>query len=345
VRIKPLPRFPFPILLVCLALAGCVLPGRGTAMPTPPGATPTPAPTGTPEKPLAVLVVPADMAKDESAQLQTAVYTLAEAAGMRFQVLNQLGPEDLQLDGPSLKVVIAYPPDPGLEALAAAAPQIQFLAVSIPNLVTAPNLSTLGAAGQPADQAAFVAGYAAAMLSQDYRVGIAVQKDDPAGQVAEAAFANGMNYYCGLCQVSFPPFYTYPVHIEIPKDATPDAFAAYGVPFQNYDVNAVYVAPDVANSSFLYSLAGRGLYLISSALPGTDLQPNWIFSIKADLLPALQKMFPDLAAGKGGQTVPEPLTLGDVNSNLLSEGKQRLVQQVLDGLQAGTIGTGVTPAP
>ena len=48
-------------------------------------------------------------------------------------------------------------------------------------------------------------------------------------------------------------------------------------------------------------------------------------------------------AGKGGQSVPTPLFLADINPDLLSQGKLRLVQLVLEGLQDGTIGTGVTP--
>ena len=38
-----------------------------------------------------------------------------------------------------------------------------------------------------------------------------------------------------------------------------------------------------------------------------------------------------------------PLFLADINPDLLSQGKLRLVQLVLEGLQDGTIGTGVTP--
>jgi hypothetical protein len=344
VRIKIVPRFFTPILLVCLFLAGCTLPGRGApSLTLTPSLTPPPALTSTPQVALAVLVIPADMAQDQASQLEAAVYDLTQASGMRFQVLNTMTLDDLRLIGPALKVVIAYPPDPGLATLMAAAPQVQFLAVGIANLPPAPNLSTLGSTGQPVDQAAFLAGYTAALLSQDYRVGIATLKDDPRGLEAEQAFSNGMHYYCGLCQVSFPPFYTYPVHIEIPGDATADQFAAYGVPFQSYMVSVVYVYPGVARTDFLYTLADHGLYMIGETLPSQDLAANWVASLKPELLPALQKIFPDLVAGKGGQNVASPLILADVNSDLLSEGKLRLVQQVLDGLQAGTIGTGVTP--
>ena len=51
----------------------------------------------------------------------------------------------------------------------------------------------------------------------------------------------------------------------------------------------------------------------------------------------------NLVGGQGGKVVPTPLFLVDVNSDLLSAGKLRLVQDVLTGLQNGTIGTGVNP--
>jgi hypothetical protein len=328
---------------LCLVLAACTLSGRAPTVTPSPSSTPRPSFTPTPESPLAVLVIPADMAKADSNLYQSAVYTLAQANGMRFQVLNTLTAADLQILGPSLKVAIVFPPDPGLAALVAAAPQAQFLAVGIPDLPAASNLSTLGATGQPVDKEAFLAGYTAAMLSQDSRIGIITLKDDPKGMAAEAAFANGMHFYCGLCLVSFQPYYTYPVHVEIPQDKPKSQYPAYGDPMNYYLASVVYVYPGVATVDLLESLIQRNLYLIGESMPAKDLKSNWIASFKPDLLPAIQKIFPDLVAGKGGQIVASPLALADVNPGLLSEGKQRLVQQVLDGLQAGTIATGVTP--
>jgi hypothetical protein len=57
--------------------------------------------------------------------------------------------------------------------------------------------------------------------------------------------------------------------------------------------------------------------------------------IRPDEVKAIQTAWPALVAGQGGQNVPSPLGFGDVDPVLLSPGKQRLVQGVLDGLQAG----------
>jgi hypothetical protein len=343
VRIKFLYRHFAPIFLVCMVLAGCGLPGRTPITTETPTPTPRPTLTATPTTPLTVLVIPPDMSKAESAMYETAIYSLAQANGMRFQVLNTLTPADIQLEGSSLKVVIAFPPDPGLAALLAAAPQIQFLAVGIPDLPAAPNLSTLGATGQPVDREAFLAGYMAALVADDFRVGIITQ-DNPNGLIAEQAFANGMHFYCGLCRQQTPPQnYIYPVHPEIKADVPEGSYPAYAVPLQSYLVSVAYVYPPVATPDLLDYLVQHGFYVIGEEMLSQNMQPNWVASLKPELLPAIQKIYPELVAGKGGQIIPLPLSLGDINPNLLSEGKQRLVQQVLDGLQAGTISTGVSP--
>ena len=145
---------------------------------------------------------------------------------MRFQVLNALTADDLALAGSGLKVVIAFPPDPGLAALTAAAPGVQFLAVDIPNLATAPNLSSIGANGFPVDQQAFLAGYIAGLVAPEWKVGILSQKDNPCGDIAVTAFTNGFVYYCGSCRNPlFPqPAGIYPVVVRIPSDAKPGTY-------------------------------------------------------------------------------------------------------------------------
>ena len=123
-------RIKFATLILLILLAAC---GAKTATPTqPPTATPPPGVTltPTPGAPLAILIVPADMPQDQSSLYQTTVYTLAQGSAMRFQVRNALTADDLAVE-PSLKVVIAFPPDPGLAALSAAAPAVQFLAVNV----------------------------------------------------------------------------------------------------------------------------------------------------------------------------------------------------------------------
>ena len=329
-------------------LTSCGLPGSAT--PASEVSPSSPVPTASPNLPpipLTILVLPADMPQAESDQYQTLIYNLARANGMHYKLLNMLNPADVALEGPALKVVVALPPDPGLAALTAAAAGVQFLAVGIPGLAAASNLSSVGAAGLPVDQQAFLAGYIAGMVAPEWRVGILSQKDTPGGDAAVTAFTNGYHFYCGDCfNPNFPQPNShglYPIPVRIPTDAPESDYSGYAnLLIQNF-VKVAYLYPDIATPGLLSYMAQNDLLLISQKLPGEDVRPNWIASIQPDITSALQRLFPDLAAGKGGQVVPTPLFLTDVNPDLLSDAKMRLVQDVLNGLQDGTIGTGVNP--
>jgi hypothetical protein len=340
-------RIKFAALILIVLLAGCALPGAKTPTDSAPSAlTPTTAPTEvltpTPGTPLAMLVIPADMPRKQSDLYQTSLNDLAQSSGMRFQVRNSLTSAEIKLES-NLKIVVAFPPDPGLSGLAIAAPQVQFLGVTIPNLTTAGNLSIVGGEGTPVDRQAFLAGYIAALLSPDFRVGIITQKDTPDGILAYNAFVNGMTFYCGLCNPQFPPWYEYPVHSEIPTDIPEGQYRFYSDPLKDYMVDFAYVFPAVATEDLLDTMSQYGLNIISQARPSDHLAPNWVVSIQPEVVPAIQSIWPDLVAGKGGQNLSLPLFLVDVNPDLLSEGKQNDVQQILDRLQRDEISTGVNP--
>ena len=332
------------IILTLLAACG----GRATTTPTqPPIPTETPSPVASPipATPLAILVIPANMAQKEKDSYQKLIYDQTQANGMRFQVLNALTSDDLALAGSSLKVVVAFPPDPGLAALTAAAPGVQFLAVDIPNLPTASNLSSIGAGGFPVDQQAFLAGYIAGLIAPEWKVGVLSQKDNPDGDTSVTAFTNGFVYYCGSCRNPlFPqPAGIYPVVVRIPRDAKPGTYTAYADLLIQNVVKVAYVFQAVATSDLLNYMAQNKVLLIGQSLPSETVRSNWIASIQPDEITAIKDIFPDLVAGKGGKVVPTPLILADVNADLLTPGKQLQAQSVLAGLQDGSIGTGVNP--
>jgi len=336
------------LLFTLVLLTACTLRGNATPAPVVPTSIPTTTASPTPiSKPLTILVLPADLPLAESDQYQKLVYDLTQANGMRFQVRNVLTPADMAFEGPALKVVVALPPDPGLAALTAAAPGVQFLAVSIPGLAAASNLSSIGASGLPVDQQAFLAGYIAGIVAPEWRVGILSQKDTPGGDAAVTAFGNGYHFYCGDC---FNPNFSqpfshglYPIIVRIPTDAPASDYTGYAnLLIQNF-VKVAFLYPDIATPDLLSYMSQNGVLLISQKLPGEDVRPNWIASIQPDLISAVKGIFPDLVSGKGGQVAPTLLSLTDVNPDLLSDAKMRLVQNVLNGLQDGTIGTGVNP--
>ncbi len=139
-----------PILLIILALAAC----SSGPLSTPPTATisglsspatATQVPTPTPPSP-AVVLLASDQADPQALQaLQTTLADLASTSGLAFETRAALSASELE---PTWKVVVALPPDPGLAALAAAAPQTQFVAIGIENVPAGANLTTIG--GRPA---------------------------------------------------------------------------------------------------------------------------------------------------------------------------------------------------
>jgi hypothetical protein len=106
----------------------------------------------------------------------------------------------------------------------------------------------------------------------------------------------------------------------------------------------VYVDPAVASEGLLNALGSAGFNLISAGPAPAGLGERWIATIgSGDLSEAVQQVWPDLIAGKGGASIELPLAIRDVNEELFSIGRQRLVEQIRTDLAAGYIDTGVGP--
>ena len=328
----------FFTILIAIVLSACK--GSAPATVAPPTAIPTdtPMPTATiiptPSTPLAILVLPAAMDKPSSDLYQKTVYDLAQQSKFRFQVRTALTPKDLA--DPTLKVVIVLPPDPGVAALAPTAPGVQFLAVNIPNLTAGGNLSVLAGDSQ-VELPAFLAGYVAAMVSDEYHIGMVIPKDNADGQRAFNAFNNGMIYYCGLCRTFYVTSIAYPTYVEVPADEDPKRYGGYAnVLINDRKVYALYIFPSLANADFLSYIGTQGVMLIGNTMP--EPRPGgWVMSIRPDTIKAIQSAWPNLVAGKGGVNVQSPLGIADVDPSILTPGKLRLAQDTLNGLLAGRI--------
>ena len=130
------------------------------------------------------------------------------------------------------------------------------------------------------------------------------------------------------------------VHPQIPLNTPLSQYSAYSDYLFDRLVEVTYVDPLIATPELLDYMALYDMLLIGEYMPFEDLQPNWVASIQPDIAPAIQSLWSDLVVGLGGQKVPIPLMLTDINPDLLG-GKQRLVEEVLAGLQSGLIDTGV----
>jgi len=321
---------------ISIILSACGVAGEPATTSTPiPTDTPIAPPTltATATIPLAVLVVPADLDPDTSNLYQKTVYDLAQSSGFRFQVRNTLTLAELE---PGLKVVIALPPDPGIAAVAVAAPDVQFLTINIPDVTAGGNISVLGNNSQ-SDISAFLAGYTAALITDDYRIGMILPKDNADAILALNAYAAGMKFYCGICR----PLYffpgAFPQFVEIRAEEEKANYNAYAdILILQYKVNTIYLYPDIATADLITYIGTTGVSMIGTISP--EQRPaGWVMTIQPDVIKAIQNAWPELINGRGGITVQSPLGLGDIDPNLLSPGKQRLVEQTLSDLQAGLI--------
>lgn len=336
----------FVVSLILILLSACA----PSSTPTQPDAEsspeptqvlpPTAGPTPTLPPPLAILLIPADLNENLSRDYQAAIYDLAQQSGLRYQVRNTLSVEDLALE-PNLKVVVALTPDVGLANLAASAPQAQFLAVNIPEVMPGGNVSVLGGEGIRTDQQAFMAGYIAALVTEDFfEIGAILSKDSPESLVIQNAFRTGRTYYCGLCRPIglFTPF-EYPAFIEIPADAKPAEYPAYAdVLILQKKVATMYIQPGLDIPELLDYLTTAGVLMIGTKTPHKPLS-SWVVTLQPDYLAATIAAWPSLVSGDGGKTFPAPLTFTDVNDDLFTPGKQRLAQETMQAMFEGYIAT------
>lgn len=310
-----------------------------TATPLP-SETPTPTATPTPLTPLIVLLRPPESNVSLADPLEAALRQQAETASMRWQVRPSMNASDV---GSDLHLLVALPGVINVLELVAAAPKAQFLAIGIPELTTAPNLTTVQLEDNRPDQLGFIAGFIASMLTPDYRSGMIGIAEDPAARAAYLGFLNGDTYYCGMCLQQYPPHYNYPLYVEAPAGASTADWLGNGEYLVNHEAETVFIYPGAGDDATLKRLIESGINLLGVELPAEDMRSNWIASLRSDPLPIILDLIPQLLNGQGGQTIIVPLQITDINDELFSPGRQHYANEVLADLLAGYTDTGVDP--
>jgi hypothetical protein len=291
---------------------------------------------------VAVLLAPADADPAMSEALRSLLTGLAEQAGLGFEVRTSLDAAELG----NVHIVVALPPATGLAELAAEAQGTQFLAFGFQELQPAKNLSVITSpAGRP-DQLGFLAGYLAAVITEDWRVGVVSEAGTAVGKAASLGFRNGVTYFCGLCLPVYPPFPNrgYPVQVDLPEGAGVADWQAAIDTLATWQVETVFVYPAVADDQLLADLTGAEINLVVAGPPAATWREHWVASLGSqDPLQSLPGLWAKLLVGEGGEEVSLPLSLTGANPDLLSPGRQHLVETMLADLLAGFIDTGVDP--
>jgi hypothetical protein len=336
------------LVLISNILVACNTPPDGTLETLTPDITEIPTDTLTPtdlptqtattQPPLVVLVASPQSNTAQLDSLQATLSELSNAAGLRFQIRSSLTTEDLT---PDIQLVVIMAPDPGVAALAASAPETQFVAVDILGLEAAGNLSVIGPEGATPDQLGFLVGYLAAVITTDWRVGTINTNDSPAGIGSRNGFLNGVVYFCGLCNPAYPPYNDYPLYVELYSAASSNEWQLAADMIRDNAVETVFVSRGADGDELLSYLAESGINIIGNTPPPEGTRSNWIATVYPDPSPAMAQLWPELLSGNGGFRLPMDILISDINISLFSPGRQRLVDQVRLDLYHGYIDTGV----
>lgn len=334
-------------LIIMFVLAGCG--GKGESQTSQealattdtPGPTDTPVHTPTPLSPVGVLLTPpgADQAVIDA--INGLIGEYIKDSGLRYQVLSNLTESDFQTE--NYQIVVVLPPFPDLEVLVQLAPETRFLAIGFNNLDPQDNLSVLRSGGGDYDIQGFIAGYIAAMITTDWRVGTLSVQENPDALAARDGFRVGVKYYCGLCNPKYAPTginYLYPKYIDLNVDSTDLEISANVDFLVDRAVNTFFIVPGVGTEQIYRMLVAYQKNIIGA---GSDFreeyQDFWVVSLEYDLIAALEEFWPLFLDTEFGIEHTPPLLLTDINYDLLSEGKVRMAEAILEEVSNGYINT------
>ena len=324
------------LCLLLLALAACGStenappPTLSGVLPTD-TAAPPPPPTNTvpPPAPPLIILLAAEGPDTLTANVQAVLVQAAAQTGMLFEQRTELSsaawPENLRL-------VVALPPTSAVAELTAAAPQTQFVAIGIQDLSATTNLTVLAVDRDFSARQGFIAGYIAAVVTNDWRVGVL----SAGNNVTWQSFVNGARFFCGLCRQQYPPFYEYPLAIVLPAAASEAEWRAGADQLLAQAVETVYVGPGPGSAAAAVYLMQAGVQVIGSGPRPAEADGLWLVSVQPDYLGQLITVLPVALAGSSAGNSGLALGLSEINSSVVTEGKQahfyEIIAQLADGL-------------
>ena len=317
------------LLAMLIGLSGCSLRPPAGATSTPPAPSPVlPTDTPAPLTPRVILVAPAEGDPGVAQQVEAALVGLASAAQLEF--VRQAALPDGSAS--AIALLVALPPDPGLQAWSQANPEVQAAGFGIPGLQPGANLTVIAPEGLRYDQLGFALGYMAALTTPEYRIGALALDALPQSLSLVRGFVAGGTYYCGLCRPLHPPYLAYPALLgSAPLDP-----AAEGI-------SVLILAPAPATAAEVGITASAGYALMGVGEPSAQLAPLWLASADFDVAGALALLWERTQARADGITLPLGICLHTIDGGRVSAGRLALTEQVIAELVAGRIDTGIDP--
>lgn len=188
------------------------------------------------------------------------------------------------------------------------------------------------------ERQALLAGYTAALMTQDWRVAAITSSQEPA---IRQNILDGARYMCGLCRATAPPFANYPLSFQVGAQPDPAAIDQLQLELKRSGVRTVVLSPLAADPALITSLDQEGIVMIGMETPNLTLPDSWAATVRY----APELILPDAwqvaLLGTEQGTTPIPLAIIDRNPEHLSDARLRLVEETLESIDRGLI----APAP
>lgn len=332
------------LVLAILTALGCSItqpigPTSGTARPdtaAPASPSPTIEETPTALPPKVILVAPESEAMAK--QLEAVLPQLAADAGLEFERMEGM-PSDFS--GARIEIAVVLTPIDELRAQAESFPETQFITVGLKGLSPTANLTVIGSLTDRTDAVAFLAGYMAALVSDDWRVASISQAGETLGASSRLAFANGATFFCGLCRPGPPPYPGYPLDYSLPLPTDPQAVQAMLTQIKQDGVEIVFIQQGLDEAEVVDGLSQQGVRIIGVAESNPGESQGWIASIEGDASAAVTSVWPSLLDGQSGGELKLPLRVDVYDAGKLTPGRFGLLQTIVDDIEAGLIDPGI----
>lgn len=297
--------------------------------------TPTETSVPTPEPVLGkmILSVPLEAQDDLYQEVLDFLTTWTAGEGYVLDVREAVVPSDIQEDWFGI-VFLKTPAN--LSEIQEANPDLNLLVLSEDSLTGNGNLSVIQFNRL---HQTFVAGYVSVLAAPDWRLGGLLPWDDAeTGTLLQEAFVNGAAYYCGRCASVYMPVTLFPVISSLSSDSNSDDWLnAYTTLNQSYIVYVVYLSSEASSDELILALDEQNRVMIGAETPPEGVQDRWAATVSMDVMGTIQIVLPEAFSGNGGQTVIVPVQITDVNEELLSVGRMRLIDDTMELLTKGEL--------
>ncbi len=298
-----------------------------------------PSPSPLPETPVVLL------AAGESAQpwtverVQTILEDLVVESNLELVVQAEFTEGSLD---PNVKIMVGVALEADSAALAAANPNIAFVFVDQDDASPGVNLHVIGDPVYDQQRQSFLAGYLAALVSSDYKVAGLIPADQNLSALMADAFAVGAEFYCGICRPVYPPYQNFPQWEFLPAENASNGFQPVIDGLLVNGVEILYLQNQLASPGLLAYLSEMNLKIVGDQ-PTDVARNNWVGTVVRDPGPALIGLWPDLLLNSSGVQIPSAFTLTDTEAGLISAGKLRFFEAMVDDLEAGLISPESSP--